>query len=246
MNNYMTTAEYKALAREHLFGRYATLIGALAVVGLIGSIAARFLTPVFGAFGIRLVTSFGVQFVGTFIQYMFQAGFCYMYMKISCNQFVSFGDVFYGFHAQVGKVSVLALLYAAVTSVCMLPFDLWENLMLASTINGVWFLTMSLLGILGIVGLVWFSLTYSQVFFLLCDFPAYTTSQLMLSSATLMRGNRGRLFFLELSFIPVYLLGTLSLGVGFLWIIPYVGMTEAHFYLDTLRKRNVVAPEQYQ
>ena len=49
---------------------------------------------------------------------------------------------------------------------------------------------------------------------------------------------------MELSFIPMYLLGTLSLGVGFLWIIPYVGMTEAHFYLDTMRKHNTVS--QYQ
>ncbi len=244
MNTYMTSAEYKALAREHLFGRYATLIGAIACVGLVSSIVARFLTPFFNIFGLRLVTSFGVQFVGTFVQYMFQAGFCYMYMKISCNQFVSFGDIFYGFRGQVGKVSVLALIYAAVTSVCMLPFDIWETMMLSVSVNGMLFLTMSLLGILGIAGLVWFSLTYSQVFFLLCDFPAYTTSKLMLSSASLIRGNKGRLFFLELSFIPMYLLGTLSLGVGFLWIIPYVGMTEAHFYLDTMRKHNTVS--QYQ
>ena len=45
MNTYMTSAEYKALAREHLFGRYATLIGAIACVGLVSSIVARFLTP---------------------------------------------------------------------------------------------------------------------------------------------------------------------------------------------------------
>ena len=62
----------------------------------------------------------------------------------------------------------------------------------------------------------------------------------MSSSAAIMRGNKGRLFYLELSFVPLYLLGTLSLGLGFLWIIPYVGMTEAEFYLDTLRKRNQV------
>ena len=240
MQTYMSGAEYKALSREKLLGRYGTMIGALACMGFLSSLMVQFLTPILRFTGQRILILFVTQFVGTFLQYMFQAGFSFMYLKIACDQYVMLGDVFYGFRSEVKKVASLSLILSLVSTVCMLPFDLWERMMVSSSVNGGAFLLLSVLGIAGITVLILVSLTFSQVFFLLCDFPAYTTSQLLSSSAAIMRGNKGRLFYLELSFVPLYLLGTLSLGLGFLWIIPYVGMTEAEFYLDTLRKRNQV------
>ena len=53
-----------------------------------------------------------------------------------------------------------------------------------------------------------------------------------------MRGNRGNLFLLELSFIGWIFLGFLTLGIGLIWVVPYLQVTVACFY-DELTKSNV-------
>ncbi|GAK47033.1 hypothetical protein LOSG293_011330 [Secundilactobacillus oryzae JCM 18671] len=50
-------------------------------------------------------------------------------------------------------------------------------------------------------------------------------------SRQLMNGNKWRLFLLQLSFIGWLLLATLTLGIGFLWLTPYVIMTQMAFYV---------------
>lgn len=57
-----------------------------------------------------------------------------------------------------------------------------------------------------------------------------STLEAMKLSKELMRGNKWRLFCLRFSFIGWYLLGVCSLGIGFIWIIPYQEVAEAAFY----------------
>jgi len=51
-------------------------------------------------------------------------------------------------------------------------------------------------------------------------------------SARLMKGNKGRIFYIILSFIGWMCLGMLSFGSGLLWVIPYMQQTLIQFYLD--------------
>jgi uncharacterized membrane protein len=75
-------------------------------------------------------------------------------------------------------------------------------------------------------------LSYSQTFFILADNPQMDGKEALNKSKSLMVGNRWRLFFLFWRFFGWFLLGILSLGIGFLWIIPYLATTLAHFYND--------------
>ena len=49
-----------------------------------------------------------------------------------------------------------------------------------------------------------------------------------------MKGNVGRLLYLQVSFIPMTLAGLLSFGIGFLFVLPYQNMTYTLFYLDLI------------
>ncbi|RMC38741.1 MULTISPECIES: DUF975 family protein [unclassified Lactobacillus] len=49
-------------------------------------------------------------------------------------------------------------------------------------------------------------------------------------SRRLMVGHKWQLFVLDLSFLGWYLIGLLTLGIGFIWIVPYVQTTKANFY----------------
>jgi len=50
-------------------------------------------------------------------------------------------------------------------------------------------------------------------------------------SRKLMNGQKGRLFLLELSFIGWGLLAILTLGIGMLWLLPYILMAQVAFYV---------------
>ena len=81
-------------------------------------------------------------------------------------------------------------------------------------------------------------LLYNQAFYILLDFPNYDAKKALAFSRKLMKGNKGRFIYLLVSFIPLSLLGVLSCGIGFLWIIPYMQATQAQFYLDLVQNKN--------
>ncbi len=75
-------------------------------------------------------------------------------------------------------------------------------------------------------------LSYSQTFFILADDPQLKGSEALRKSKAMMKGNRWKLFCLLWRFFGWFLLGVLSMGIGFLWIVPYLATTMAHFYND--------------
>lgn len=75
-------------------------------------------------------------------------------------------------------------------------------------------------------------LSYSQTFFLLVENPKMEGLEALRQSKALMKGNRLKLFYLFWRFFGWCLLGLLTLGIGFLWIMPYMQTTLAGFYDD--------------
>jgi uncharacterized membrane protein len=52
------------------------------------------------------------------------------------------------------------------------------------------------------------------------------------TSKKMMDGYKADLFFLQLSFIGWYLLCLLTVGIGYLWLMPWVHVSTAKFYLQ--------------
>jgi uncharacterized membrane protein len=50
----------------------------------------------------------------------------------------------------------------------------------------------------------------------------------------MMQGRKMKLFLLDLSFIGWILLSILTLGIGLLWLLPYMYSARAAFYEDIL------------
>jgi uncharacterized membrane protein len=76
------------------------------------------------------------------------------------------------------------------------------------------------------------ALSYSQTFFILSENPKRGGQDVIRKSKTMMKGNRWKLFCLFWRFFGWCLLGILSLGIGFLWILPYLQTSLARFYDD--------------
>jgi uncharacterized membrane protein len=92
-----------------------------------------------------------------------------------------------------------------------------------------------------LVILVFLQLSLSMVLFLYCDNPYLSARELIRESWQMMRGNRLRLFFLQLSFLGVLILSVLSLGIGLLFVRPYLCATQGLLYLDICSSRKTEA-----
>lgn len=216
----------KQNARRLLPGNYSFLALITVVISfcsLVLSYLDTFAVPVIdGLFS--LVQNFAFLLVINMICTLLQAGTYRLYLNLAQGQSLQFRDLFFAFENHPEPIAAFSLisliveygfLYLAVTLVLPNPSAAFAVL---SVIVGSF--------------LLWFHLTYSAVLFLHASHPWSSIRELMRESRTLMRGHRLHFLLLELSFLGVLLLGLLSLGIGFLFVLPYRAMTHTLFYLD--------------
>ncbi|MBQ7079746.1 MAG: DUF975 family protein [Fibrobacter sp.] len=79
--------------------------------------------------------------------------------------------------------------------------------------------------------------SYGVALYVLLDNPKYSPFEALKKSKEMMFGHRLELFVLELRFIPWLLLGFITLGIGFIWIIPYFMTAYSEFYLQLKEKQ---------
>jgi uncharacterized membrane protein len=76
------------------------------------------------------------------------------------------------------------------------------------------------------------SYSYAMTFFILADDPAVGAAEAITRSRQIMNGNKWRLFCLYIRFIGWGVLCLFTLGLGFLWLVPYMAASSAAFYVD--------------
>lgn len=113
-------------------------------------------------------------------------------------------------------------------------------LLLIQILNAVFIYLWSLLFIIpGIIK----RYSYSQSFYIYKDLSEHTNAQAtsalnyISESRSLMKGNKGRLFYIDLSFLGWQFLCWLTLGLGYFVLNPYMNATKAAFYRDISKDR---------
>ena len=81
------------------------------------------------------------------------------------------------------------------------------------------------------------AISYSQVFYILAEDDSISGTNALKKSKEMMYGYKWKYFCLRLRFIGWFLLCILTLGVGFLWLIPYITVSCANFYDDIKGKK---------
>ena len=76
------------------------------------------------------------------------------------------------------------------------------------------------------------ALSYSMTFYIIADEKAIGAMDAIDKSKKMMYGYKWKLFCLGLRFIGWALLCILTLGIGFLWLFPYMQVSYAKFYDD--------------
>lgn len=88
------------------------------------------------------------------------------------------------------------------------------------------------------------SLLYVVVYNIGYDNPELSSKECVLKSELLMKGNRGNYLLLELSFIGWAILACITLGIGFLWLLPYMQVAFICFYERIIKAKNTVEIEE--
>lgn len=177
-----------------------------------------------------------LNLIVSFFTTVFNVGLSLFCLNLACGRSLRVSDIFYGFQTQFGKSLKLACVVALVGELCYLPANIMTYLI---DHNAAWNLILSA-GFLYAVCLVIYvpcSLAISQVFLLLLDFPGYSAGELLKLSAHVMKGHKRRLFYIQLSFLPLILLSLLTLGIGNLWLTPYMNITYTFFFLNLMQAR---------
>lgn len=76
------------------------------------------------------------------------------------------------------------------------------------------------------------ALSYAMTFYIIADDPSIGAEDALKKSKQMMDGYKEKLFYMCLRFFLLGLLCILTLGIGFLWLIPFIHITMAKFYDD--------------
>lgn len=78
-------------------------------------------------------------------------------------------------------------------------------------------------------------LAYSMYPYVLRDEPNLSVWQTLKKSEAIMKGYKGKLFLMYLSFVGWFILGAFTFGILYIWLTPYVMTSTVKFYDDVRR-----------
>lgn len=169
---------------------------------------------------------------------IFQIGIALYYLSAACNQPNMPGNLFWGFHDNFKRSFILAGVTTAVGSLCFIPAQLIRfEYSSTKNISMDFLIPCVVAQVILLVVYLYVSITLSQCYFLVLDFPQYNAWQIIKLSHKIMNGHKMRFLLLEISFLPLMLLVIPTFGIGTLWLSPYMYMTYTVFYLDIMKNK---------
>ena len=221
----MTSSELRAIARRNLEGTWGISVGVALVAAILGGSMAgagsninfnfnedtvRNLPPIFWTVLLPLASLAGLLGIVSFILGgTVELGYAKFLLKQYDRKELQFSDLFSQFE-RFGTGFAQKFLRTLYTC-------LWALLLV----------------IPGIVK----GLSYAMTPFILEEHPEMTASEAIKASMRLMDGHKMDLFILGLTFIGWQILACLTMGIGFLFLNPYMNAAYAAFYRDISRKQ---------
>lgn len=226
--------ELKRIARENLTGHYKTPMGAFLVAGLITfaiELPFSMLLQNEYASTFQSVIYYLVEFLISLLNVVLLAGVADIHLKMARHQEYRISQVFGPLKLRPDRYLIAGFLTMLLVFASVIPVGVGiANAILDPTVQSV--MLAIALGAVSTVLVAYFELKISFVYYILLDDENISPWQAIKKSFYLMKGNMGRLLYLQFSFIGMNLLGLVSLGIGMLWVVPYQTQTMTQFYLD--------------
>jgi len=239
MNFYKSTTQLKTEARGLLLGKYGIYIATLAIFELVIlalTSVISFVLPTDTTWGaiLELILTFIVELISA----VFSLGLIHFTLNICRNKPHKVSDILFGFSSHPDKAIITCFLFGVAEVVCLLPALLF-GILFYVTEKSILMLVTAIFVVIGMVIIVIIHTTYDFIYYVMLDYPNATLRECFDYCKDIMKGHRIRFFYLRVSFMPLYLLSLLSLGIGFLFVLPYENVAIAQFYLDVFYPEHV-------
>lgn len=233
----LTSKELKRQARETLTGRYGLPMAAFVIFQLI-IMAIHFpfnlsiqINPGVSQIIIYLLASLIISLIST----VFQCGLINMHLKLSRGKELKLSDLFLFFSNRPDRFILSGLIMTGMFFLVSFPAILgtiWafttDSVPAYFVMAGIWAVTM--------IPVLTLLFSYHLVYILLIEQPQAGLISAFRESRNLMAGNKGRAFYISLSFIGMNLLCFFSLGIGLLWVNPYMTQTQIKLYQNIIHE----------
>lgn len=233
MTNH-TFRELKRLSREFLMGRYMTPVLAVITATILpGILLMPFSTSTMTHWNVQTATYAIAAIIIGLLAQLLNAGIVRIHLLLAKRQSVSLKDLFWAFRNQPDRFLLSALFMTIMFLLPAVPAGLYL-LMLARKKMTAAYLVVTVAAVILLLSIIllYMACSFCLVFPFYIEHDDMSVIEGFRSSLRYMRGNKMRYFLLQLSFLGWQLLGLCSMGIGMLWISPYISQTQANFYLD--------------
>lgn len=244
----VSTSELKKRAKRSLDGKYGLCIGAQFLTGALILVIVLVYAGVIFSLGItnnsffssesgrKALTIIMILIALSYLAVLSLAGLLMpgmnrIYLNLCLGRKAGLSDLLYGFRNKPHRFLGLFFMDILISLAWGIPYLVVLAAAIITDYIPVMVVLLVLMYILWMIGILVTMLYLSQAEFLLLESPDKKVFACFRESAQMMRGNKGKLFYLYLSFFGIVFLGYLSLGIGFLWIVPYIRCTAIEFYL---------------
>lgn len=226
-----SSSDLKVLSRQSLNGQWGIPVAAYLLIFICSIILTLVITALLNPYSmLSIITCQIMIYIVNLFVSLLQAG--YMKMQLNMNRKISFElkDLILPFTIQPDRFLTVNLILLLVEVVFSMPLNV-----LSYRVQGMESLLFSLSGsmVQALIGFI-LSLFFGLSNYLLLDNPQMGAIESLKISCRLMHGNKGRYFYISLSFIPLMIACVFTCYIGFLWLEPYIANTMAHFYMDVI------------
>ena len=179
-----------------------------------------------------VISALITMFLGVITE-MFTCGIYLYFLNVSTGREAQTADIFRGFRENPSEVFKISAFLLSPSLILSIPVNVVSELYLLTS-DTKWLILSVVLFAAAALGALYIHLTYGIAFFVMLDFPSYSAGRVLKIARQKMTGHRTRYFVLDLIFIPMFLLGILSFGVGLIWICPLINESRALFFLNLM------------
>ena len=227
--NFLSSKKLKQRSRGQLLGKYKTTVLSYLFIQSTLFVILQFAATNTANTAAGMILYFAIYFIVTLFSGIFTFGQCHLYLRIAREDTCSLNDTWYGFKNYPDKAIGIQCILCIIGLFSGIPFFVCYNLFL-TTKDTLYIIPFILTLILFAILTTFFYLMFSQSFYLLRDHPDWKVGKILKESTRLMKGHKLRLLYLNVSFLGLQFLGILTMGIGLLWVTPYMYMAKTNFY----------------
>lgn len=234
--------EMRKIARENLKGHWIKSIlvclSYAVLVAISGSIEYYLSRLAFEIIMVVIIIPLKLGLIAFFVKQTYKnTHFCALFSMFNKKQWLrSIGlDIVFGIGAIIASIPLIIVSIIGVVLFIEQIFTGIEEIITNTSlgdISGIGILAFMLAIIICFIPIVLYSYTYSMVLLIFVDenngvdkiFASFKESR------RLMRGNKWRFFCFQFSYIGWIILSSITLGIGYIWLTPYMIQGTAVFY----------------